>query len=110
MRKIIQILTVYDDDGSPSIVSLCDDGSVWEMQSSENLEWTRLPDIPKDPQEELDDGWIDWKGGMCPVDADTRVKIKHRDGMMSRNFAKAICFRWDHIGNISDIVAYKVLK
>lgn len=74
-----------------------------------------------DPIEEhafgpLDDGWIEWHGGECPVPADTVVRIRYRTGNESETCYRAYSFRWQHApaaGRIfpeCDIVAYKVLK
>lgn len=51
------------------------------------------------------DGWIEWKGGECPVGGD--VCVKFRDGTIQDAGMSAYGFYWKHGGNISDIVAYR---
>lgn len=57
MRKVIQISTAMTTKPSGNVVSkvvaLCDDGSIWQMESVPSYEkygtnWTRLKDIPQD--------------------------------------------------------------
>lgn len=57
MRKVIQISTAMTTKSSGNVVSkvvaLCDDGSIWQMESIHSYEkyganWTRLKDIPQD--------------------------------------------------------------
>lgn len=52
--------------------------------------------------------WIDWHGGNCPVGHHAMVDIKTRDGAMV--YGEAGYFGWLHIGEDSDIVAYRVVK
>ena len=59
-------------------------------------------------QEEPDaDGWIKWEGGKSPVDGDTLVDVKFRDGSVADNKRG---FYWRHINVGSDIVAYRLSK
>lgn len=57
MRKVIQVSTAIAVKPSGNVVSevvaLCDDGSIWQMESIPSYEkygtnWTRLKDIPQD--------------------------------------------------------------
>lgn len=55
------------------------------------------------------DGWIEWGGGECPVPRDTMVDVIFgRGGIMSTNIAD--CWRWNHSGTDSDIIAYRLHK
>ncbi len=63
--------------------------------------------IPSNPGE-LDGGWIEWKGGECPVRYRTVVAIKFRAGV-SIDETPADGWVWEHDGEGGDIVAYKVL-
>lgn len=67
------------------------------------------------------DGWIKWQGGNCPVVKGTLVDVKHRDG--DTGFGKAAgmaasgmgsgnaaAYRWDHLNNRDDIVAYRLAQ
>ena len=48
MRKIIQIAHAMSDERGFSIVALCDDGSIWEIDAQHRT-WERTQDIPQDP-------------------------------------------------------------
>lgn len=59
--------------------------------------------------------WIEWAGGERPVDRDTLVELRLRspsawddgdyaDGRPARQFF------WDHGGDDSDIIAYRIVK
>ncbi len=55
------------------------------------------------------DGWIEWKGGECPVNIDTYIYIKCDDGEEHENRAGA--FHWLHNTDLpGKIIAYKVPK
>ena len=65
-----------------------------------------------------DDGWIEWGGGDCPVHPDTRVNVmlrcwdsqSRRERKLDASAGTASIYRWDHIGDIGDIVAYRVFR
>ena len=48
MRKPIQIAHAMSDERGFSIVALCDDGTIWEIDA-QYRNWTRTQDIPQDP-------------------------------------------------------------
>ncbi len=48
MRKIIQIATTINKEDMPTIVSLCDDGTVWAMIPARQVGWEKLTPIPQD--------------------------------------------------------------
>lgn len=52
------------------------------------------------------DGWIEWKGGECPVSKDTPVEVLLRDG--TREEFPAMFFRWSVDGDDGDIASYRV--
>lgn len=55
------------------------------------------------------DGWIEWGGGECPVNPSEMVDVIFgRGGRMSTNIAD--CWRWNHSGTDSDIIAYRLHK
>ena len=58
-------------------------------------------DAPKD------DGWIEWKGGECPVEGGVgiRIECRLRDG--STDIAPLPFWRWSDEGAPDDIVAYR---
>lgn len=56
------------------------------------------------------DGWIEWKGGECPVDGECIVSYKMRDAATFRRGEPASEVRWQHNGTASDIIAYRLHK
>lgn len=55
------------------------------------------------------DGWIEWGGGECPVNPSEMVDVIFgRGGRVSTNIAD--CWRWNHSGTDSDIIAYRLHK
>jgi hypothetical protein len=62
----------------------------------------------------MNDGWIEWKGGECPVDAGTLIDIRHRDGKKfikeeALNFS-GHAYSWIHMNKCGDIIAYRLHK
>lgn len=54
------------------------------------------------------EGWIKWSGGECPVPQNAHVAVWLRSGVESWAERPADLFRWSHIGNSGDIVAYRL--
>lgn len=63
-------------------------------------------------QQGQSDGWIEWKGGDCPVSSETEVQVRMRDGFIG--VAPACTFRWNLAAHdqfpAADIIAYRVVK
>ncbi len=61
------------------------------------------------------DGWIEWKGGNCPVSYSEIVSVKCRDGSFCKEW-NAGDLRWEYASENAmlnpsyDIIAYRVLK
>lgn len=60
------------------------------------------------PEKKPDDGWIEWHGGECPVDAGTTVEVKMLSG--ETDVRPAYQYRWNHVGYFNDIIAYRVVQ
>lgn len=67
-----------------------------------------------EPVVTLDDGWIEWKGGECPVSKGTLIDIKDRDGEIHVG-SEALDWtnepqHWRHAksGSMVDIIAYRL--
>lgn len=62
----------------------------------------------------LDDDWIVWTGGECPVDPDTKVMVKIRGvesgGALDVKSANYWHWGWSGGESVGEIVAYKVVK
>lgn len=58
----------------------------------------------------LDDGWIEWGGGACPLPDCTRHVVKRRCGDVSCIDTSPETWSWRHHGCGSDIIAYKVVE
>lgn len=61
-------------------------------------------------QERVNDDWIVWAGGNCPIDKNKVVYVKFRDGDTDNNGAKAGTMDWFHFGDAWDIIAYRLVK
>lgn len=65
-----------------------------------------------DPEKDPEPGWsewIEWGGGECPVQPETRVCIRVRDGWEDWE-ENAGYWKWKHLGAGGDIIAYRVRK
>lgn len=56
------------------------------------------------------DGWIEWKGGECPVAPDALVQLRYRDGEEDLELLPASQWHWDHHGDGDDVLAYRVAE
>lgn len=102
-------------------VAKCDDDGFWFLDSSRigGFEVDTLASdyttaiITREQYEAAlaakNDGWIEWRGGECPVNPSEMVDVIFgRGGRMSTNIAD--CWRWNHSGTDSDIIAYRLHK
>ena len=55
------------------------------------------------------DGWIEWKGGECPVDGNEIIDIRYPESREEFG-AKAKFRRWNHARDKGDIIAYRLHK
>ena len=55
------------------------------------------------------EGWIEWKGGECPVDGNEIIDIRYPDSREEFG-TKAKFRRWNHCGDKGDIIAYRLHK
>jgi hypothetical protein len=66
---------------------------------------------PQEPEPTIDEGWIEWGGGDCPVSGDALVDWKMRGGDNPYWMpTKATHLRWSHGPSEDDIVAYRVVR
>jgi len=54
------------------------------------------------------DGWIEWEGGMCPVEKYAWVETRRRDGEVVEPTPSGL-LGWQHFGSCEDIVAYRII-
>lgn len=54
------------------------------------------------------DGWIEWRGGACPVVPNALVDVLYRGGY--GNSRTAMFCEWGHDGRRCDIIAYRVVQ
>lgn len=54
------------------------------------------------------EGWVEWKGGKCPVLPSKMVEVEFRSGECLSNRASMWC--WSHILSTYDIIAYRLIK
>lgn len=59
-------------------------------------------------QQDQGEGWIEWRGGECPVDREAQVDIKFSGAW--GGIGRAGSMFWSHDGGDSDIIAYRVVN
>lgn len=62
----------------------------------------------------MDDGWIEWAGGECPVPANQMVDIKFGPGHTGKQYGDRmrqdpLNWEWHHGKAPLDIIAYRVV-
>lgn len=76
-------------------------------------EFTVIPDafevIPPHTINAADQGWIEWRGGECPVHPDAWVEVDYGEGP-ERDVARHFSWEWDVDGYTGDITRYRVVK
>jgi hypothetical protein len=108
------------DNPIPDLSSLPHSNEVVGVHSERDLElaiYTALIDKTPIPTFRLvvestsddSDGWVEWHGRDCPVDPGVRVETKGRDGN-SLGSRLAEGWSWKHLGNTSDIIAYRIIE
>lgn len=60
------------------------------------------------PASEEESDWIEWGGGMCPVELDAIVECKLRNDFRHTRLSRYLF--WGHDGDLSDIIAYRIVK
>ena len=61
------------------------------------------------PEFKVPDGWIEWKGGECPVDKGDRIDVKFESGLERVNVHAAWNWRHNNQGQYN-IIAYRLHK
>lgn len=67
------------------------------------------------------EGWIEWRGGECPVEKGTLIDVKWRDGRIDDSIQAKVshgpespnkrnAISWRHFGIAHDIIAYRLHK
>lgn len=75
-----------------------------------------LPEVSKEDRDS--DGWIEWKGGDCPVKSSETVEVKFRLQTIKNDIDLAGVYRWHHADKSGlidgdpqcDIIAYRIVK
>lgn len=60
-------------------------------------------------QEKGADGWIEWRGGECPI-AHPRQEVEYLTRLGNEHITPAGDLRWYHEGKGGDIIAYRVVE
>lgn len=68
-----------------------------------------LDAIPPHTINAADQGWIEWRGGDCPVNSNTWVEVDYGAGPC-RGVAKNFWWGWTINGKAGDITRYRVVK
>lgn len=75
-----------------------------------NLTEPPFPDsIPPHTINAADQGWIEWKGGFCPVMGSDWVEVDYGDGP-EKGPAGSFDWQWYSNGGAGDITRYRVVK
>ena len=61
-----------------------------------------------EPQKPVNDGWIPWEGGECPIKNIPTAEVKYRNGDKATD--KPNNFQWDDEGLSHDIIAYRIVN
>lgn len=69
-------------------------------------------EAPTTPTVEESDGWIEWRGGECPVEDGIETHAKMRDGVTGRSLAPRGWCGWQHDPRAPglDIIAYRIVQ
>ncbi len=82
----------------------------WYMDKAVSVSTQPQPAKPARAEElQADDGWIEWRGGECPVSKGTRVDIRYSSGIV-KSARAASNYNWRHEYIDSNVVAYRVTK
>lgn len=79
---------------------------ITKLEQNKKRQWSEVKD--GEPVNHVDDCWIEWAGGGCPIPGWRKVDVKFRDGDEEHKF-DAESFRWNSTGSNDDIVAYKIV-
>jgi len=109
------IIKAFADDPAVKIEWFDYDVSQWKPSSIEFVVRRRRRRrsefmyrlAPKDPQPDAK-GWIEWKGGECPVPGDTVVTIRCRSG--DEDTGPASNYYWLYDEDSCDIISYRIHK
>ena len=69
---------------------------------------SRIHTLENGMEIDLDDGWIPWGGGDCPVGDDSHVQVIFRDSIEGE-MQSGGGWDWEHHGVDGDILAYEVI-
>lgn len=85
-----------------------------EPAAADILAGATINDITERQHRPTGDGWIEWKGGNCPVPADTCIDIRFRDGNedVAVNALQGLAHNayWHNDDSPADIIAYRLHK
>ena len=86
----------------------------------QQVEFTsRDAELQNKPSWEDADGWIEWKGGECPVDHGVMIDVRYRDGVVRKcmpalepvaDYHDVMHQYWQNDGVDGDIIAYRLHK
>lgn len=57
----------------------------------------------------MEDGWIEWRGGECPLPNGASHEVRLRCGRVVKD-DEPETWLWFHSGNHDDIVAYRIIN
>lgn len=58
----------------------------------------------------MNDGWIEWNGGECPIKSD-KTRVEYKCGGGWKDEGRGVTLRWSNIyGNHQNIIAYRIIE
>lgn len=90
-----------------------DKGGIQDLEKARHYLYKLIEIQSAEPEtgaDKTDEGWIEWKGGECPVPIGTFMDIRLRDGSVFQRQVVTNELRWSSIESSADIVAYKVVE
>jgi len=93
-----------------AVMSEYDFGDYVAYEDYQKLE-AELEQLRQQVEVPTDDGWIEWKGGECPLSGETKFTIKFRSGQVYIDSSGSPeWWDWSHTDSYGDIVAYRILE
>lgn len=86
------------------------DDEIKRREAADASAWPASVHTPTQPDA---DGWIEWRGGECPVSPYETVQVRLRDADRQKYVkceAAAGMMGWHHQQAGTDIIAYRIIK
>lgn len=116
ISKLIEAKRVYASHLNQAADEIKESAAFAYVRASDELEAYLDSLVEPEDTTAANDGWIEWKGGDCPVEKGTRVDVRFRDGKEIKNIPAitdgapaAHQGYWVKEDMPDDIVAYRIV-